>query len=49
MMMMSDVEMIPSAFRSYIALALVTGCMKYVSKFNRSMSVMVSDEGAFGP
>ena len=39
-MMRSDVEIMPSALKSYMALALVTGCIKYVSKVNRSLRVM---------
>ena len=41
MMIRSDVEMSPSPFRSYMALALVTGCMKNDSKFNKSLKVMI--------
>ena len=40
-MIRSDVEMSPSPFRSYMALALVTGCMKNDSKFNKSLNVMI--------
>ena len=46
MMIRSDVEMSPSPFRSYMALALVTGCMKNDSKFNKSLSVIID---VFGP
>ena len=39
-MMRSDVEIMPSALKSYMALALVTGCIKYESKVNKSLRVM---------